>query len=59
MFFQIYNLIINWLYSGGTITPEIEMTATLLSTIGVIFILVVPFIVVFFTVRLIFRALER
>lgn len=59
MFYDIYNLIITWLYSGGTITPEIEMTATILSTIGVLFVLVIPFVVVFFTIRLIFRALER
>lgn len=53
MYFEIYNLILEWLYSGGEVTSEIEMVCTFLSTLSTIAVFVVPFVIVFFVIRFI------
>lgn len=55
----IYDLIANYVYGGQELTTSMILTNTTISTIACLFIIAIPFVVVYFGIRLIFRAFER
>lgn len=58
MYNTIYELILSWIFDGTVITGEIQMVATFLATLSVIFVYVVPFIVVFFVISVLFDCIK-
>lgn len=58
MYFEIFNLIMSWLFTGGTVTSEIQMVCTFLATLSTLAVYVVPFVVVGLVVISIFRVIK-
>lgn len=56
---NIYNLIHTYIYGGVAMTESMILTNTLVSTILCLAVLAIPFVVVYFCIRLIFHAMER
>lgn len=59
MYNTLYELIMSWLFNGVTITGEIEMVATFLTTLSTIAIYSVPFVIVGLTIVAIFNLIKR
>ena len=53
MYQSVYNLIINAIFDGVVITGWIELVVTALSTICVLFVFLIPFIIVWKVICLI------
>lgn len=58
MYFEIFDLIMSWLFSGGTVTSEINMVCTFLATLSTLAVYVVPFVVVGLVVVAICRVIK-
>lgn len=58
MYFEIYDLIMSWLFSGGTVTAEIEMVCTFLATLSTLAVYVIPFVVVGLVIAVLFRVVK-
>lgn len=50
---NLYNIIQTYIYGGIEITPNIDLVCTLVATIGSVFVVSIPFMVVWFVIRLI------
>lgn len=51
-----YELFRNYIYGADTeLTPEMQLTLTMLATLAALFVVVIPFIVVWFFIRLVCR----
>lgn len=60
MYFQLYQMLADFFYGAGTeLTGYMDMTLTVLSTIGILFIFAVPFVVVWYCIKLIFGLCVR
>lgn len=47
MYYDLYQILANFFYGAGAeLTPWMEMTLTVLSTCGILFVFVCPFVVV-------------
>lgn len=57
MYYTLYSLLSQYIYGAGAVlTEEMELTLTLLSTLGSLFVVVLPFLVVYLVIRsLVFR----
>ena len=52
MYYTLYQLLCQYIYGpGAALTGEMELTLTLLSTIGSIFVTALPFLVVYLVIR--------
>lgn len=51
MYLQIYQLFIDTVYGGLTLTPDMTLTATIISTTACVFCFALPFIVVWRFIR--------
>jgi len=52
MYYTLYDLLCKYIYgAGATLTDEMELTLTFLSTLGSIFVTVLPFLVVWLVIR--------
>lgn len=55
LYYQAFDMFANFIYGEGVdLTAEQNMVMTILATIAVLFVVVVPFLVVYFVIRLIF-----
>ena len=52
---NIYDLIVNYIYGNVTLTPDMELVTVTLSTIGCVFVVALPFIVVWQFIKIITR----
>lgn len=60
MYFELYQMLADFFYGSGTeLTGYMDMTLTVLSTIGILFIFAVPFAVVWYCIKLIFGLCVR
>ena len=60
MYFQLYQILADFFYGSGVeLTGWMDMTLTVLSTIGILFIFAVPFVVIWFGIKLIFGLCAR
>ena len=60
MYFQLYQILADFFYGFGVeLTGWMDMTLTVLSTIGILFIFAVPFVVIWFGIKLIFGLCVR
>lgn len=60
MYFQLYQMLADFFYGSGVeLTGWMEMTLTVLSTIGILVIFAVPFAVVWYGIKLIFGLCVR
>lgn len=60
MYFELYKMLADFFYGAGTeLTGYMDMTLTVLSTIGILFIFAVPFVVVWYCIKLIFGLCVR
>lgn len=60
MYFQLYQILADFFYGAGVeLTGWMDMTLTVLSTIGILFIFAVPFVVIWFCIKLIFGLCGR
>lgn len=51
---ELYNLIAQFIYGSGTqLTEHMDLTTTLLATAGSVFIIALPFLIVWRVIRLI------
>lgn len=46
MYQNLYDLIHQYIYGGVTMTADMELTATIISTIGCVFLFALPFMIV-------------
>lgn len=53
MYQSIYNLIHELIYGGVTMTADMTLTTTLLSTFAVVSLVAIPFVIVYKVLRLI------
>lgn len=52
MYYTLYELLSKYIYgAGATLTGEMELTLTFLSTLGSIFVTALPFLVVYLVIR--------
>lgn len=52
MYYTLYALLSEYIYgSGATLTGEMQLTLTFLSTLGSIFVTALPFLVVYLVIR--------
>ena len=52
MYYTLYDLLSKYIYgAGATLTSDMELTLTLLATIGSIFVTALPFLVVYLVIR--------
>lgn len=60
MYFELYNMLSNFFYGSGTeLTGYMDMTLTVLSTIGILFVFAIPFVVVWNCIKLVFGLCVR
>lgn len=50
---NLYSLISNYIYGGTTLSADMQLTATIISTIGSIFVVALPFLVVWKVIKII------
>lgn len=57
MYYTLYNLLCQYIYGAGAeLTEHMELTLTLLSTLGSLFVVTLPFLIVYLVIRsLVFR----
>lgn len=54
MYYELYNMLSDFIYGADAVlTEHMELTLTILSTIGALFVVAVPFVVVYAGIRLI------
>ena len=52
MYYTLYDLLSQYIYgAGATLTGEMQLTLTFLSTLGSIFVTALPFLVVYLVIR--------
>lgn len=60
MYFELYQILSDFIYGAGVeLTGYMDMTLTVLSTIGVLIVFAVPFAVVWYCIRMIFGLCAR
>lgn len=60
MYFELYQILSDFFYGPGTeLTVWMDMTLTVLSTIGLLFVFAVPFVIVWYGLRFIFGLCGR
>lgn len=60
MYFELYNLLAEFFYGSGVeLTGWMDMTLTVLSTIGILVVFAVPFFVVWNCIKVIFGLCVR
>ena len=60
MYFDLYNMLSDFFYGAGTeLTGYMDMTLTVLSTIGILVVFAVPFAVVWYGIKFIFGLCVR
>lgn len=60
MYYDLYAMLADFFYgSGAELTGWMEMTLTVLSTIGILFVFAIPFIVVWNCIKLVFGLCVR
>lgn len=60
MYFDLYQMLADFFYGSGTeLTAYMDMTLTVLSTIGILVVFAVPFAVVWYGIKLIFGLCVR
>ena len=52
---NLYDLLVYHIYGGVDLTADMELVTTLLATMGSIFVVAIPFLVVFFAIKTICR----
>ena len=52
---NLYDLIHTYVYGGVELTPFMELTNTLVSTMGCLFLVALPFMVVYYIIKFITR----
>lgn len=50
---NLFELIKTYIYGGVELTPSMELTATLISTLGSVFLVALPFILVLWVCKLV------
>lgn len=50
---ELYTLIHQYIYGGVELTADMSLICTLVSTVGCLFILAIPFIIVWLVIKLI------
>lgn len=56
LYYSAYQLFSDYIYGvGAELTPEMNLTLTMLSTLASLFVVAVPFIVVWFVIRFVTR----
>lgn len=60
MYFELYQLLADFFYGSGVeLTGYMDMTLTVLSTIGILVVFAIPFAVVWYGLKLIFGLCVR
>lgn len=52
---NLFDLIHTYVYGGVELTPFMELTNTLVSTMGCLFLVALPFMIVYFVIRFLTR----
>ena len=52
---NLYNLVAQYVYGGVDLTPEMELVNVAIRTLGCLFIVALPFLVLYLILRLILR----
>lgn len=48
---NLYDLIVQYIYGGVELTPNMEIVTVLISTIGCLFVIAIPFLVTWYIIR--------
>ena len=60
MYYELYQMLADFFYgSGAELTVWMDMTLTVLSTIGILVVFAIPFAVVWYGIKLIFGLCVR